>query len=248
MAQSMIRRTSKGAITRRTAATLIASAAAGSMARADGRLADLQLVLAVDVSGSVNARRFELQKQGYVKAFRAKQILDAIKAGAAGAVAVTMAQWTGPVMQVVVVPWTRIHDEATFEAFAAAIERGPRHLYSGGTSISGAIDHAMSLFPACPYRAQRRVIDVSGDGENNRGRSAGTARDDAVDQGVCVNGLPILEIERTLDQHYRDHVIGGPGAFLIAAETFETFADAVRKKLILEISGAGPVAGRPIAT
>jgi hypothetical protein len=237
-----------GTITRRTAASLIASVAAGGTVRADGVAVDLQLVLAVDVSGSVNARRFELQKQGYVKAFRTKQILDAIKSGAAGAIAVTMAQWTGPVMQVVVVPWTRIHDDATFEAFAMAVERGPRHLYSGGTSISGAIDHAMSLFPSCPYPSQRRVIDVSGDGENNRGRSADAARDDAVDKGVGINGLPILEIERDLDQHYRDHVIGGPGSFLIAAETFEAFADAVRRKLILEISGIEGVAANPIAT
>jgi Protein of unknown function (DUF1194) len=235
-------------ITRRTAASLIASVAASGAVKADGTAVDLQLVLAVDVSGSVNARRFELQKQGYVKAFRTKQILDAIKSGAAGAIAVTMAQWTGPVMQVVVVPWTRIYDDVTFEAFAAAVERGPRHLYSGGTSISGAIDHAMSLFPACPYPSQRRVIDVSGDGENNRGRSSDAARDDAVDKGVGINGLPILEIERELDQHYRDHVIGGPGSFLIAAETFEAFADAVRRKLILEISGMEGIAGKPIAT
>jgi hypothetical protein len=223
-------------LTRRMALTLIAGAAAGSAVRADGTAVDLQLVLAVDVSGSVNQRRFELQKQGYVAAFQTRQVLDAIRSGAQGAIAVTMTQWTGPELQRVVVPWTRINDDASFEAFAIAILQAPRTLYSGGTSISGAIDHAMSVFPDCPFPGQRKVIDVSGDGENNRGRSADAARDDAIRAGATINGLPILEIERTLDEHYREHVIGGPGAFLIAAETFEAFADAVRRKLILEIS------------
>jgi hypothetical protein len=154
-----------------------------------------------------------------------------------------MTQWTGPELQRVVVPWARINNEASFEAFATAILRATRALYSGGTSISGAIDHAMSVFPDCPFPGPRKVIDVSGDGENNRGRSTDAARDDAVRAGATINGLPILEIERYLDEHYRDHVIGGPGAFLIAADTFETFADAVRRKLLLEISGLEPVAG-----
>jgi hypothetical protein len=204
-------------------------------ARAD-ITADIQLVLAVDVSGSVSAERFELQRRGYAAAFRVPQVLATIKSGRTGAIAVTMMQWTGPAMQTQVVKWTRVHDQATIAAFADAIDGADRQLYSGGTSISGAIDHALSLFPSSPYAALRRVIDVSGDGANNRGRRPAEARDDAVKADVTINGLPIMALEPNLDDHYRDHVIGGTGAFMIAAESYETFGDAVRRKLIQEIA------------
>ena len=200
---------------------------------------DLQLVLAVDASGSVDQVRFELQKRGYVAAFRHARVLQAIRSGPSQAIAVTMVQWTGPMLQVQVVGWTLIGDEESAAAFAAAIERAPRQLFSGGTSISGAIDHAMTLFPQSPFRAGRRVIDVSGDGSNNRGRSVTQARDEAVAAGVGINGLPILALEPDLDRYYYDNVIGGPGAFVIAAKDFETFADAILKKLIAEIAWNG---------
>ena len=200
--------------------------------------ADLQLVLAVDVSGSVNQIRFELQKQGYVAAFRNPRLLQAIRAGSVQAIAVTMTQWTGPTLQMQVVPWMRVSDEATMSAVADAIEAAPRHLFSGGTSISGAIDHAMSLFPRSGHASARRVIDVSGDGANNRGRPAADARDDAVSAGVTINGLPILALEPHLDQYYLTSVIGGPGAFMVVAEDFESFAEAILKKLIIEIAAA----------
>jgi hypothetical protein len=121
-------------------------------------------------------------------------------------------------------------------ALAAAIEAAPRQLFAGGTSISGAVDHAMTLFPRAPYSGTRRVIDVSGDGRNNRGRPAAEARDEAVRAGVTINGLPILAVEPDLEEVYRDNVIGGPGAFVIPAASFETFADAILKKLVIEIS------------
>ena len=212
--------------------------AMGSGQPASAQAVDLQLVLAVDTSGSVSEARFELQKQGYVAAFRSPQLLRAIGSGATQAIAVTMVQWTGPMLQVQVVPWTLIKDEASMHAFADAVDRAPRHLFGGGTSISGAIDHAMSLFPKTELKGARRVIDVSGDGANNRGRPADQARDDAVRAGASINGLPILTLEPTLDQYYRDNVIGGPGAFVIAAESYETFADAVLKKLVIEIADA----------
>ena len=120
--------------------------------------------------------------------------------------------------------------------FAAAIERTPRQLFSGGTSISGAIDYAMTLFPKSPFRAPRRVIDVSGDGSNNRGRSVTLARDEAVDAGVVINGLPILALEPDLGRYYQNSVIGGPGAFVVTAKDFETFGEAILKKLIAEIA------------
>ena len=197
---------------------------------------DLQLVLAVDASGSVDQRRFELQMQGYVAAFHDPRVLQAIQSGATQAIAVTMVQWTGPALQVQVLPWTLINDATTAHAFAAAIVATPRRLFSGGTSISGVIDYAVPLMLESPFKGTRRVIDISGDGSNNRGRSAADARDDAVRAGIIINGLPILALEPGLDRYYSDNVIGGPGAFVIAAESYETFADAILKKLIREMA------------
>jgi hypothetical protein len=197
---------------------------------------DLQLVLAVDASGSVDRRRFELQMQGYVAAFRDPRLVRAIQSGARQAIAVTMVQWTGPELQSQVLPWTLIHDAATAHAFAAAIAATPRRLFSGGTSISGAIDYAVPLLLQSPFQGTRRVIDISGDGSNNRGRPAASARDDAVRAGIVINGLPILALEPDLKRYYSEHVIGGPGAFVIAAESYESFAEAILKKLIREMA------------
>jgi hypothetical protein len=151
---------------------------------------DLQLVLAVDASGSVDQRRFELQQQGYVSAFRDPRVLRAIQSGATQAIAVTMVQWTGPALQIQVLPWTLIKDAASAHAFAAAIAATARRLFSGGTSISGVIDYAVPLLLESQFQGTRRVIDISGDGSNNRGRPAASARDDAVRAGIVINGLP----------------------------------------------------------
>jgi hypothetical protein len=212
---------------------LFASAADPASAQTE---VDLQLVLAVDASASVTDERFILQKQGYVAAFRNPRLLEAIRAGKIQVIAVTMTQWSGPTQQVQVVPWMLIGDEGSMLAFAEAIERAPRQLFGGGTSISGAIDHAVTLFPKAELRRGRRVIDVSGDGANNRGRPAAEARDDAVRAGIGVNGLPILALEPNLDRYYWQHVVGGPGAFVVVANTYETFAEAVLKKLYIEIA------------
>jgi uncharacterized protein DUF1194 len=208
--------------------------------RDTGQHVDLALVLAVDASGSVDQVRFELQKQGYVAAFRHPRVIGAIQSGPAQSIAVIMMQWTGPALQVTAVPWTKISDAASANALADAIARAPRALFSGGTSISGAIDTSMALLFDNPYRAARRVIDISGDGANNRGRSVNQARDEAIARGVGINGLPILAIEPDLDRYYKDNVIGGPGAFMIAARDYETFADAILKKLIAEIAAVKP--------
>ncbi len=198
---------------------------------------DLQLALAVDASGSVNAHRFELQKQGYVAAFRDAQVAKAVTSGMLGSVAVMMYQWTGPRMQTVVMPWTKIDDKASCEKLADMIAAAPRRLFGGGTSIAGALDYGVRVFKDSGFRSLRRVIDVSGDGVNSSGRPVSLARDDAVAAGVIINGLPILALEFDLDEHYKTEVIGGPGSFLVPAKTFEVFADAVRRKLILEIAG-----------
>jgi Protein of unknown function (DUF1194) len=205
------------------------------------------LVLAVDTSGSVSMGRFELQKQGYAAAFRNRQVLNAVRSLGTQSIAVTMMQWTGPFLHVVVADWTLIKDEASANAFAATIAAAPRRLFGGGTSISGAIDFSRLLLAQSPYRAIRRIIDVSGDGANNSGRDVTAARDEAVRDGVTINGLPILTVEPGLDAYYRDHVIGGPGAFMIPVADYDNFADAVLKKLINEIAAAPKGSGGPRA-
>lgn len=208
--------------------------------RAAVETVDLNLVLAIDVSGSVNQRRYELQRSGYAAAFRHPRVIKSIQAGVHGAIAVTLVQWTGPSMQENVLPWTVIRDERSANDFARSIDGMGRRLYSGGTSISGAIDYSAALLARAPYTAQRHVIDVSGDGATNRGRSTAQARDEAVAMGITINGLPILELERNLDEFYRTSVIGGPNSFMVVAETFDEFADAVLKKLVIEIASSNP--------
>ena len=202
---------------------------------------DVQLVLAVDASGSVSQDRFELQRHGYALAFRSPKVLDAIRSsGGNGAIAVTLFQWTGQYRQKEVLPWTVVKDEASARAVADVIDQGPRQLFGGGTSIGGAIDHAMTLFPSSSYTSPRRTIDVSGDGSNNSGRPAEEARDDAVKAGVVINGLPILSVEPDLDVYYQTNVIGGEGSFIIPVASFDVFAQAIQRKLIAEIAGLPP--------
>jgi hypothetical protein len=202
---------------------------------------DLALVLAVDASGSVNRTRFELQQRGYATAFRNPRVIAAIGGGALGGIAVAMTQWTGPQLHVDVVPWRLVADAAGAEAAAAAIEASRRALFGGGTSISGAIAHGWALLAACPFEATRRVIDVSGDGANNRGRPAAEARDEAVAAGITINGLPIPWLEPDLEESYRREVIGGAGAFVVVAESYEAFGTAIVNKLVAEIA-QGPAA------
>ena len=219
-----------------------------SAQRDAGQYVDLALVLAVDASGSVDQVRFEMQKQGYVAAFRHPRVIGAIQSGPTQSIAVIMMQWTGPALQVTAVPWTKISDAASANAFADAIARAPRALFGGGTSISGAIDASMALLFDNPYKPTRRVIDISGDGSNNRGRWVGQARDEAVARGVGINGLPILALEPDLDRYFRENVIGGPGAFVIAAKDFESFGEAILKKLIAEIANVPPEPSAPHAS
>jgi hypothetical protein len=215
-------------------ATLLAGSGAAKLSAAEA--VDLLLVLAVDASGSVDVHRFELQKRGYAAAFRNPRVLAAIGSGPAQAIAVTMLQWTGPQLQVHVVPWMPVRDAASAEALAASIDGSRRQLFGGGTSISGAIDYSRLLLDACPFTAPRRAIDVSGDGANNIGRPAKASRDEAVRDGITINGLPILSIEPDLDTYYFENVIGGPGAVMVPADSYESFAQAILKKLILEIA------------
>jgi hypothetical protein len=198
---------------------------------------DLSLVLAIDVSSSVNGERYELQMRGYAEAFRNPMVTDAIAQTPSGAIAVTLVQWAGYGHYEQVIGWTIIHDAGTASRFANTIAETTRAL-DGSTSLSGAIDFSARLLRTNGLNARRRVIDVSGDGSNNQGRPATLARDEAVAAGITINGLPILTEDPTLDTYYREHVIGGPGAFLVVAEDFESFSDAILTKLTIEIAGA----------
>jgi hypothetical protein len=208
----------------------------GAQAQSGKTEVDLQLILAVDASGSVNQTRFRLQQLGYAAAFRNPKVLQSIRSGMLQSIAVTMFQWTGPFLQAPVVPWMIVKDEATANALADAIEQSNRELFGGGTSISGAIDFAMGMWVSSPFESSRRTIDVSGDGSNNAGRQVTAARDEAVKAGVGINGLPIVSIEPYLDRYYFDYVIGGPGSFMVPASNYENFGDAILKKLITEIA------------
>ncbi len=210
---------------------------------------DLQLVLAVDVSASVDAEEGRLQRDGYVKALLDPLVIQAIQAGTHGRIAVAYTEWSDPLHQRVVVDWRIIDGPQSAIAFAAlldaaAIQPGRR------TSISGAIQHAVAMFhKAKQFRAVRKVIDISGDGPNNGGFHVHRTRYRAFENGITINGLPIhndrpspLGIPATpnIDLYYEDCVIGGPGAFIVVAETLRSFAAAVRRKLILEIAGLEP--------
>ena len=209
---------------------------------------DMELVLAVDVSGSIDEYEFQLQRKGYSDAFLDPRVLDAIRANPLQRIAVSMVEWSGAQNQAVIVDWTLVRDEASARAFAEAVLKPPR---SSGrwTSISGGIDFSMAMFERSPFQAQRRVIDVSGDGVNNSGRPAEAARDEAVKAGGTINGLAILNDRPNpfgnfyqpppvpLDEYYADKVIGGVGAFMITTNDFEGFERAVVQKLVREIAG-----------
>lgn len=204
---------------------------------------DLQLVLAVDVSRSVDDEEFQLQREGYAEALQDPRVLASILSGSHRSIGVTYMEWSNAHLQRQVVKWTRISDGEGAALFAEAILAAPRS-FAGWTSISGAIDYAMWLFETSPFTSERQVIDVSGDGSNNSGRPVGEARDDALRLGVTINGLPIvnerpspwLPAEPNLDEYYVKNVIGGPGSFMIVAEDFATFKTAILNKLIREIA------------
>jgi hypothetical protein len=203
---------------------------------------DLQLVLAVDVSGSMDFNEQRVQRQGYVDAFRHSDIAKAIRSGPYGRIAVTYVEWSSAFYQVIVLPWRVIGDEEEVLGFAADLERAPISR-EGRTSISGALVYAAGAFTVSGLDSDRRTIDISGDGANNDGGPVTPAREQVLKQGVTVNGLPILINPSPmvgglrLDDYYKDCVIGGPGSFVIAVTELADFAPAIRRKLVLEIAG-----------
>jgi Protein of unknown function (DUF1194) len=208
---------------------------------------DVEIVLAVDISYSMDPEELTLQREGYVAAITSPEFLNALRGGMHARVAVTYVEWAGVIEQKIVVPWRLIDGPATAEAVAAEIARAPlRRAYR--TSISGVLNFSLPLFDGNGFRGIRRVIDVSGDGTNNQGPLVTLARDDVLAKGITINGLPIM-LKRpnpatmdipNLDVYFEDCVIGGPGAFVIPIREREKFKEAIRTKLVLEIAGRTP--------
>lgn len=210
---------------------------------------DVELIIAVDISYSMDPDEQALQREGYVQALTSREFMAALREGAHGKIAVTYFEWAGPNDQRVVVPWRLIEGPESADAVAAEIARQPTRRASR-TSIAGALQFAKPLFDTSGYRGVRRVIDVSGDGANNSGPLVVPTRDDVLAAGITINGLPImlkrsfagsLDIEQ-LDIYYEDCVIGGPGAFVIPIRERAQFIEATRTKLVLEIAGRQPEA------
>ena len=229
---------------------ILAGVAAVPAAAVAAEQVDLLLVLAADVSRSVDNAKFQLQREGYAAAISDPRVLDAIRSGRNGRVGLTIVEWSGAGSQRVLIDWTIIGDAETARGFGDRLLEAPRS-FADRTSISGAIEFAMGQLARAPYESARRTIDVSGDGTNNAGRDVTLARDEAVAQGVTINGLVILSEtplawnpDHTnppggLQNYYRNNVIGGPGAFVLVAENFNSFGQAIVKKMIAEVAQAG---------
>ena len=210
---------------------------------------DLLLVLAVDVSRSIDASKFQLQREGYAAAVADPHVLDAIRTGRTGRIGLTFVEWSGVGAQKVVIDWTTIGDADSAKGFGDRLLEAPRS-FADRTSISGAIEFAMGQFDKAPFEAARRTIDVSGDGTNNAGRDVATLRDEAVAKGITINGLVILSDNPMswnpdhtnppggLANYYRNNVVGGPSAFVMVAENFNSFGQAIIKKMIAEVAQA----------
>lgn len=216
-------------------ASLLLSAALGG-ARAEVGV-DLELVLAIDGSGSVDFGEFELQTAGIAGALRDPEVIEAIEGAAPNGIAVSVMQWSGRREQLVAVDWTKVTDAAAAAALAAKIQAMDRILI-GETAIADALRFATEHLQYGGFRGARRVIDVSGDGPTNAGGEPDPIRDAAVRAGITINGLAILNESPTLDLYYADHVIAGPDAFIMTAHDYEDFARAIRLKLLKEIRGA----------
>ncbi len=216
-------------------------------AEGDAQSVDVELILAVDVSYSMDMDELAVQREGYAQAIQSKEFLQALKLGPNGRIAVTYFEWAASTDQKIIIPWRLIDGPESADAVAAEILKTPVRRASR-TSISGAIGFAMPLFDEDPYHGLRRVVDISGDGPNNNGGPVTVARDAALEKGIVINGLPIMVKEPSystmdidnLDYYYEDCVIGGPGSFVITIKDRDKFKEAIRTKLLMEVAGRTP--------
>lgn len=217
-------------------------------AQAAGEHVDVALVLAIDVSRSMSREELAIQRRGYAEAIASREVLQAIDYGPHGRIGLAIFEWAGDFHARELLPWTIIESEADAQAVAARLLEG-ESIGQSRTSISGALLRGMALLEAVPYQAERRVIDVSGDGPNNQGQPVTGLRDAAVDRGITINGLPLMTSDgfaqyfgiSDLDEYYRRCVIGGPGAFVVPVHEWTEFPEAVRRKLVMEIGGLEPL-------
>jgi hypothetical protein len=234
---------------------ICAAVAAFPAAAVAAEKVDLLLVLAADVSRSVDSAKFQLQRDGYAAAISDPRVLEAIGSGRNGRIGVTFIEWSGSGSQRVLIDWTGVGNAEEAKGFGDHLLEAPRS-FADRTSISGAIDFSMGQLAKASFDSERRTIDISGDGTNNAGRDVTLARDEALAQGVTINGLVILSEtplawnpdhtnpQGGLDNYYRSHVVGGTGAFVIVAENFASFGHAIIKKLIAEIALSHPANAR----
>jgi len=221
----------------------LAAMAASTTARAADTPVDLQLVLAVDVSRSIDEVEAELQRRGYIEALTNDRVIDAILSGEHRRIALCYTEWAGTHYQAVVIDWSVIDSAAGARRFADKLAEAPRASQSW-TAVGAALVHAGQRFDASGFTSKRRVIDISGDGRTNDGPPAEIVRDKLVAMGIVINGLPVMmnrtnfgrPPDLTLDKYYEENVIGGPGSFMIVADNFDHFGRAVRTKLVREIS------------
>lgn len=234
----------KRVVCRALIASWICLSLLGNAAAAE-RAVDLELVLAVDISNSMDLEEAALVRQGFVHAFRHPDVIDAIQRGRLGRIAVTYVEWGHHRYQRTVVDWVEVADTSTAAAFAGAVE-GASVLLVEWTSISGAIASGAQRFEDNAFSGERRIIDISGDGPNNNGPHVVAIRDRALADGIVINGLPIINDRPQvygyptfpdLDLYYEDCIIGGPGSFMVVANGFKDFARAVLRKLVTEIAG-----------
>ena len=210
----------------------------------DAASVDVELILAVDVSYSMDMDELAVQREGYAQAIVSKEFLQALKTGPKGKVAIAYFEWAASNDQKIIIPWRVIDGPETADAVADEIMKTPIRRASR-TSISGAIYFAMPLFDQSPYHGVRRVLDISGDGPNNNGAPVAGARDEALSKGIVINGLPIMVKEPSystmdidnLDWYYEDCVIGGPGSFVVPIKGRDKFKEAIRSKLLQEVAG-----------
>ena len=207
---------------------------------------DLELVLAVDSSASVDDREFELQVRGMAQAFRDRSVVQAIKSGPYRAIAVTVVEWASADFQVVDIPWAIVDSPESANRMAALLETMPRAIRTGATSISGALRFSASLFGNNGFDGVREVIDLSCDGRNNQGVEVQVVRDIVVGRGITINGLTILNEHPTLNYYFEQKIIGGTGAFVEIANDYQAYSEAFLRKLIKEVTNV-PISSLPPA-